>query len=258
MKYLIENYRDKSFLVYPELIEMGLYHCFTTSDMDMGLKTNGSIESIKENFKLIYDFMGKEPIEIYSGFQTHSDNVENVLSIEDGDYYGAGKYFMDTDGLITSMPNIGLVTRFADCTPILLFDPVKKVHGNIHSGWKGTLQEIGGLAVDKMVLEHGSNPHDIIVILGPSIGKEDFEVDLDVKLLFEDKFPYHDEIIVQKNSFKYLIDLKEIISRTLVEEGIKRENIHPTDISTLSDKRFHSFRRDKEKFGQMACITMLR
>lgn len=257
MKYLIENYKGNNYLIFPDLIKMGLYHCFTTTDMDMGLKTNGSVENIKENFEEIYDFMGKRPIELYSGFQTHTNNVVNVTSIEDGAYYGVGKYFQETDGLVTKIPGIGLVTRFADCTPILLFDPVKKVQGNIHSGWKGTLKEIGGEAVDKMVKEHGSNPQDIIVILGPAIGRDDFEVDIDVMELFRDKFPYHNDFISRKNDMKYLIDLREIIIRTLENKGIAKENIHPVDISTFSDKRFHSFRRDKEAFGQMACITMI-
>lgn len=257
MKYIIETFGDKDFLVFPELREMGLNHCFTTSDMDMGLKTNGSVESIKENFKIIYDYLGNTPIEIYSGYQTHSDAVQVVKSIEDGSYYAAGKYFMETDGLVTDIKNIGLVTRFADCTPILLFDPVKKVHGNVHSGWKGTLKEIGARAVDKMVEEYDSNPQDIQVILGPAIGKDDFEVDIDVMELFKDKFSYHEDIISRKNEIKYLIDLREIIIRTLIDKGIEKNKIHSVEESTFSHRRFHSFRRDKEDFGQMALITML-
>lgn len=257
MKYLIENHKGNNYLIFPELMEMGLYHCFTTTDMDMGLKTNGSVENIKENFEKIYDFFGKRPSELYSGFQTHTNNVVNVSSLDDGEYYGVGKYFAETDGLVTNIADIGLVTRFADCTPILLFDPVKKIQANIHSGWKGTLKEIGGVAVDKMVKDQGSNPQDILVILGPAIGKEDFEVDTDVMELFRDKFSYHNEVISRKNQIKYLIDLKEVIIRSLESKGINKDKIHSTDISTFTDKRFHSFRRDKEAFGQMACITMI-
>ena len=257
MRYLIKSYREKNFLIIPKLIDMGLKHCFTMSDMDMGLKTNGSVEDVKKNFNIIYDFIGKRPKEIFSGFQTHSNNVHNISTIDEGKYYAVGKYFDETDGLITSLEDIGLVTRFADCTPIVLFDPVKKVHGNIHSGWKGTLKEIGSEAVDKMIQLHGSNPQDILVILGPAIGKDDFEVEIDVMKLFEDKFDFHNEVISRKNDIKYLIDLKEIIRRGLVHKGIDDNNIHSLDISTFSHSRFHSFGRDKENFGQMACITML-
>ena len=257
MKYLIESYKGHEFLTLPKLTDMGLKHCFTTSSMDMGLKTNGSIESIRENLKVIYDYMGKKPKEIFSGYQTHSNNVKQVSTAEEGLKYGAGRYFMETDGLVTDNPEIGLVTRFADCTPILLFDPVKRVHGNIHSGWKGTLKEIAGHAVDKMVEKHQSNPQDIIVILGPAIGKNDFEVESDVMELFKDKFPYHNDIISIKNEDKYLIDLKEVIVRTLEKKSIDKNNIHNVDISTFSHRRFHSFRRDKEDFGLMALITVL-
>lgn len=256
MKYIIESYKGNNYLIFPKLIEMGLHHCFTMSDMDMGLKTNGSVESIKDNLEKIYYFMGRSPKEIFSGFQTHTNNVQIVSTVDDGEYYAAGKYFKETDGLVTDIPDIGLVTRFADCTPILLFDPIKRVHGNIHSGWKGTLQEIGGESVDKMTKEYGSNPQDILVILGPSIGKDDFEVDIDVMELFKEKFEYHNDVIFRKNEIKYLIDLKEIITKTLIGKGIDKNNIHSVDISTFSDNRFQSFRRDKENFGQMALITM--
>lgn len=257
MKYLIKSNKEVNFLIFPELIEMGLNHCFTMSDIDMGLKTNGSVQDVKENFKRIYDFMGKTPKEIFSGFQTHTNNVHSILSIDEGKYYPIGKYFDETDGLITSIPDVGLVTRFADCTPIVIFDPVKKVHANIHSGWKGTLKEIGGEAVDKLIQVYGSNPQDIVVILGPAIGKDDFEVETDVMKLFKEKFDFHSLVISRKNEIKYLIDLKEIIRRSLVHKGIDDNNIHSLDISTFSDKRFHSFRRDKDNFGQMACITIL-
>ena len=257
MKYIIKTLKDKKFLIFPELLDIGLYHCFTTADMDMGLKTNGSVESIRENLAIIYEVMGKEPRELFSGFQTHTDHVAIVSSIDDGSYYAAGKYFMETDGLITDIPNIALATRFADCTPILLFDPVKRVHGNIHSGWKGSLKEIGGKAVDKMVEEYNSNPQDIIVILGPAIGKDDFEVDIDVMQLFKEKFMFHDDVITRKNDIKYCIDLKEIIKRTLMDKGIGKNNIHSVDISTFKDPNLHSYRRDKDAFGQMACLTMI-
>lgn len=257
MKYLIETYKGNAYMTFPELTAMGLYHCFTMSTMDMGLKTNGSVTNIKQNFEKIYDFMDKVPKELFSGFQTHTDTVQIVSTIEDGEYYAVGKYFKETDGLVTNLPDIGLVTRFADCTPILLFDPVKRVHGNIHSGWKGTLKEIGARAVDKMVEEYESNPQDIIVILGPAIGKDDFEVDMDVMELFKNQFEYHKDVLFRKNEIKYLIDLKEIIARSLMNKGIEKKNIHSVDISTFGDTRFQSFRRDKENFGQMACITIL-
>jgi YfiH family protein len=259
MQYKIETKNNQRFIYIPELTEMGLLHCFTTKDMDIGLKTNGNVEDIKKNFDYIFDFIGVKPKEHYQGYQVHSGNVVNITDISQGSYYeSTGKVFYDTDGLVTGIKNIALVSRFADCTPIILYDPIKKVQGNIHSGWKGTLQRIGANGIDIMVKEYGCNPEDIIAIIGPTIGKDDFEVESDVMTLFEKEFDFSREIIRQKNEIKFLIDLQTTNKKILLSKGIKDDNLHIIDLSTYSKADLlHSYRRDKDKFGLMGAITVM-
>lgn len=257
MKYKIETKNNHKYIVIPELRELGLNLCFTTNDMDIGLKTNGNVDDIKQNFKYIFEFMGVNPKELYSGYQTHSASIVNVKDMNQGSVYATGKVFYDTDGLVTDIENIALISRYADCTPIILFDPVKKVQSNIHSGWKGTLQRIGANGVDKMVNDYGCNVEDIIAIIGPTIGKNDFEVESDVKVQFQEQFDFYNEIINKKNDIKYLIDLQTTNKRILLEKGIKEENITIIDLSTVSNDFLHSYRRDKDKFGLMGAITVL-
>ena len=147
MNYKIETKNNIRYITIPKLTELGLKHCFTTSDMDIGFTTNGSVESIKENLELMYDFLDINPDILYNGFQTHSKNIAIVETMDGGLKNDFGRYFPETDGLITDKENIGLITRYADCTPIILYDPIKKVHANIHSGWKGTLQRISQEAI---------------------------------------------------------------------------------------------------------------
>lgn len=258
MNYKIQTKNNHRYIVIPELKKLGLNHCFTTNDMDIGLKTNGNVEDIKQNFEYIFDFMGVKPKELYSGYQTHSATIETINDISQGTVYDTGKVFYDTDGLVTDIEGIALISRFADCTPIILFDPVKKVQSNIHSGWKGTLQRIGANGIDKMVEEYGCNVEDIIAIIGPTIGKDDFEVESDVMEQFKEQFDFHNEIIRQKNDIKYLIDLQTTNKRILLEKGIKEENITIIDLSTYeNDHMLHSYRRDKTEFGLMGAITVL-
>ena len=257
MDYIIEAKGNKRYIMVPKLTELGLSHCFTTNDMDIGLKTNGNIEDIKQNFKYIFDFIGKEPKEIYSSYQTHSANIVSITNMSQGTVYETGKVFYETDGLITDLQDIALVSRYADCTPIILFDPIKRVQANIHSGWKGTLQRIGANGVDKMVNEYGCNVEDIIAIIGPTIGKYDFEVEYDVFIQFKEQFEFSDEIISKKNDIKYLIDLQLTNKKLLLEKDIKPENITIIDLSTLSSDFLHSYRRDKDNFGLMGVITIL-
>lgn len=257
MNYKIETKNNIRYITIPKLTDLGLKHCFTTSDMDIGLKTNGSVESIKENIKSIYKFLEIEPFVLYNGYQTHSGNIAIINDTNQGLESDFGRYFPETDGLVTDKENIALITRFADCTPIILYDPVKRVHANIHSGWKGTLQRISANGIKTMMENYNSNPEDIISIIGPTIGKDEFEVDYEVKDLFEKEFGYMKNIIRSKNNIKSLIDLKKINQSILLENGILEANIIIIDLQTMSNEMLHSFRRDKERFGLMGVVTIL-
>ena len=257
MNYKIETKNNIRYITIPKLTELGLKHCFTTSDMDIGFTTNGSVESIKENLELIYDFLDIKPSILYNGFQTHSRNMAVVENIDQGLENEFGRYFPDTDGLVTDKENIALITRYADCTPIILYDPVKKVHANIHSGWKGTLQRIAANAIDTMKNEYKCQALDIISIIGPTIGKDEFEVDDDVAEQFKKEFGYLENIITKKDKIKSLIDLQEINKNILLENGLEEDNITILDLPTISNYMLHSYRRDKKEFGLMGVITIL-
>ncbi len=257
MDYKIVTYKNKRYITIPQLTDLGLKHVFTTIDMDIGMKTNKSIEDIKNNIKLVYELLDINPKLLYNGYQSHSNNIEIIEDISQGELSPFGRFIPNTDGLVTDKENIALITRFADCTPIILFDPIKRVQANIHSGWRGTLQKIGENGIGIMVNNYNCNPEDILVVLGPSIGKDDFEVDKDVMELFKNEFDYQD-IISKKDDLKYLIDLTTINKEMLIEKGIREENIIDIDLSTFSNPDLlHSYRRDKEKYGLMGLITCL-
>lgn len=258
MQYKIETKNNYRYIVIPQLRALGLNMCITTIDMDIGLKTNGDVDEINRHFDDIFNFMEARPKERYSGYQVHGANIQCIRDLSQGTVYDTGKVFYDTDGLITDLKDVALISRFADCTPIILFDPIKKVQANIHSGWKGTLQRIGGVGVDLMVDEYGSNPEDIIAVLGPTIGKHDFEVESDVMTQFKEEFDFYKDIIRQKDEIKFLIDLHTTNKRILFDRGIKEENLIIVDLSTFArEDLLHSYRRDQKEFGLMGAITIL-
>lgn len=257
MNYKIESKNNIRYITIPKLTDLGLKHCFTTSDMDIGFTTSGSVERVTENLNSVYDFLDIEPSILYNGFQTHTGNIAIVKNMDQGLENEFGRYFPETDGLVTDKENIGLITRFADCTPIILFDPKKKIHANIHSGWKGTLERIAKNGINIMKDVYNCDPMDIISIIGPTIGKDEFEVDEDVKEMFQKEFGYIDNVITKKDKIKSLIDLQEINKTILIEGGIKEENIIIVDLPTMSNEILHSYRRDKKGFGLMGLITIL-
>ncbi|NLY09652.1 MAG: peptidoglycan editing factor PgeF [Tissierellia bacterium] len=257
MKPQIISVDNHKFIAYPHLWDMGFFHVFTTGDMDMGFVTTKSYPLLKEQIAFIMDAFEMKPRGLFSGYQIHGDYIESIVTEKEGDAFPLGRMSPESDGTITNIKNITLMTKFADCMPLLFFDPIKKVQAGIHSGWKGTMLHIGPKALKKMVAQYGSNPRDIIVVIGPSIRKCHFEVEADVAIPFMEQFPHAGDKIVKVDSVKYHIDLQGLLREELLSEGIQAENILETGFCTHCEPWLHSYRRDKENFGLMAALSIL-
>lgn len=149
------------------------------------------------------------------------------------------------DGLITKEKDLLLKIRVADCLPIFFFDPKKEIIGLIHAGWRGTLKEISKKAV-LLFKNLGSYPKDILVWIGPSIGKCCYEVKEDLIKKFSKTFPDFKRKIIFKRGGKYFLDLKETNRLILLKEGLKKKNIEISPICTFCNKNYFSFRREKK------------
>ena len=171
--------------------------------------------------------------------------------------------YRSTDGIVTKKKNIVLSTTNADCILLLFFDPIKKVIANTHSGWKGTIQRISVTTIRKMIEEFGCNPEDIICCICPSIRKCHFEVEKDVKDMFEKEFKDLDnlnQIIEEKiKGTKWNIDTILINQIILEKEGLKKENIIDSGIcSVCHSDLIHSFRVEKEGYGLNTALIELK
>src|SRR5574344_1051938 len=152
----IEYLQFRRLLQYKEII-----NCYTLRINDIDFNKNGTKvdrNKLERSMKTICKEFNINANEIVRPHQSHTDRVEKV---DDAD-----KKYVDVDGFLTNKNKINLMLSYADCTPILLYDPVKRVIGNIHSGWKGTVQKIGQKAVLKMIEEYNSKPEDIIACFG--------------------------------------------------------------------------------------------
>ena len=241
---------EVEYLQFRRLLEFSnLVNCYTLRPLNYNKKTLTSQE-LEENYNKICKALEIERKNLIRPYQSHTDCIENVEKTDVN--------YNDVDGFITEKENIDLTLSFADCTPILLYNPVRKVIANIHSGWRGTVQKIGQKAVEKMIKDHNSNPKDIIACIGPCIGKCHFEVEEDVKDIFEKTFAYlnrNNDIIEKQGQKKYKIDTT-LINRLLLENsGLLSENIIESKICTVCySKMLHSYRVDKEKSGRNIAI----
>ncbi|MBT1248282.1 peptidoglycan editing factor PgeF [Thermosipho sp. 1244] len=210
-----------------------LFHVVTTRQ---NMELDFSLES--DSFRILSNILGIELDRMFFAKQVHGNVIKSVeeKDIKRGVVYTA-------DGLITNEKRIFLVMRFADCVPIIAYDSVKNVVGIAHSGWKGTLKDIPKKLILSMVKKYNSNPENIFVSLGPSISPESFEVGIEVKNMFSNKFG--EKYIDVKNG-KFFIDLWGIIEDELFNIGVR--NIEISMVDTIKfNKYFYSYRKEKTK-----------
>lgn len=197
--------------------------------------------------------------------QEHTDNIAIANKKINQDFPDINlEEYSKTDGIVTNRPNLVLSTTNADCILLLFFDPVTKTIANTHSGWKGTLQRSSVKTVEKMINEFNSKPEDIICCICPSIRKCHFEVDRDVKEMFENEFKdlninkNIDIMEKQKDKEKWNIDTV-LINRIILEKtGLKAENIIDSGLCSVCNKELiHSFRVEKEGYGLNTAIISL-
>ena len=197
--------------------------------------------------------------------QEHTDNIAIATKKINQDFPDINlEEYNRTDGIITQKENLVLSTTNADCILLLFFDPVTKTIANTHSGWKGTLQRISVKTVQKMVNEFGCKPENIICCICPSIRKCHFEVDKDVKDLFEEEFKdlniskNTDIMEKQKDKEKWNIDTVLINKIILEKAGLKTENIIDSGLCSVCNKDLiHSFRVEKQGYGLNTVLISL-
>ncbi len=227
--------------------------------MNMGFYTGDNRENVVKNYELLCDCVGIDTSHLVLSRQTHTNNVKIV----DESHCGVGytrESFQDIDGLITNRPNVALVTQYADCTPLIFCDPNKKVIATSHSGWRGTVQEIGKVTVEKMVLNFGCKTEDIIACIGPCIHKCCYEVDAPVYNEFK-KLSYLqlNKIFTDNGSGKYMLDMVEANKQILINAGISDDNIEVSDLCTqCSCDMLHSHRATGGKRGTIGVIIELK
>ena len=242
-------------------------HCFSSriggvstgcfEAMNLGFSTDDSRENIVDNFKIICKSLGVNDKELVLTAQKHHCNIE-IVTKEDA---GRGIYkegFEDADALITNEKGLCLVCVWADCVPVLMLDKKKKVIGAVHSGWRGTVQKIAQKTALKMHDVYSSQMEDIIVAIGPSIGKCHYEVSNDVAAEFESVFPDTKNIVFYKDTEHKIVDLWRTNAIMLESIGIPSENINVSEYCTYcnSDK-FFSHRVNGTKRGLCAAFLGL-
>ena len=267
---IVSGENDLLYLTFPNIHSTDCVAAFTTrmggvsrgqyASMNMSFTGGDDPNTVMQNYNILFNDLGLNPKNAVLSHQTHTKNIKIVKENDLGKGIVKNRDYNDVDGLITNLPGVALVTQYADCVPLVFYDRVKKVVATSHAGWRGTVQEIGKETVLKMAAEFGSNPADVLVGIGPSIGNCCYEVDDPVYNEFK-KLSYLNlnEIFTKKPNGKYMLNLWVANRRILENAGINPQNICVTDLCTCCNSHiFHSHRATGGNRGNLAAIIALK
>ena len=225
-------------------------HCFTTryggvstghlASLNLGMHRGDKPENVAENYQRLADALGICVDDFVVTKQTHSDIIRKV------DGRDRGKCLIDgaspeCDALITNTPGLALVVFTADCTPILLHDPVTGAVGAVHAGWRGTAAGIVRKTVDAMAQHFDCRPENIFAAIGPNIAQCCFETDADVPEAMVNVFGDDALPMIRQRGNKYYVNLKELNALHLKNAGVRAIDIS-TDCTACQNGRFWSHR----------------
>lgn len=142
--------------------------------LNVGGTVGDDWERVRENRRLAFEAVGRNPASMYDVWQVHSAEAIVVRKPR------GQEPICRADIMVTDSPRVSLFMRFADCVPVLLFDPGRRVIALAHAGWVGTVRKAVLVAMQTLREVYGTNPGDITAGLGPSIGPDHYPVGQDV------------------------------------------------------------------------------
>jgi len=240
--------------------------------LNLGFAEWDTRENVLENRRRFLSALGTTDHALVTLRQFHSD-VVHVLETAPAEP-------CRSDTSVTNRPGLLLGVQTADCVPILLVDPRKRVVAAIHAGWRGTLQRIVTKAIGKMQMEFATRPADLLAALGPAIGGCCYEVGAEVSSAFLAQFPnaaeWFDELrtgdepnplqwlsmmppgheLAPKNVF---LDLREANCAQLLDAGLSAKNIFVSDLCTACRlDLFFSYRKEDAAAGRLLSVIGIR
>ncbi len=218
------------------------------ASLNLGKRWGDTVENVEQNRRLLALHAGYEPSELQATRHVHGTAVWAV-----GEPLAPDAEF---DGLVCDRPGPVLGAFAADCVPVLFADPVARVIGACHAGWRGTVNGVAQNVVGRMI-ELGATAEHIRVALGPSIGPCCFEVGPEVVEQFRAAVGDVPNLIVPGPAKDHL-DLRVALRNLLERSGIVADAIDDRPPCTKCEPdRFFSYRRDGKDGGvHMAFIAM--
>lgn len=217
--------------------------------LNVGHTVGDDAAAVAENHRRIYAHLDLRADNVASARQIHSNRVAVVTAAD------AGRVLPGTDGLITDVPGLALLLRFADCQPILLYDPAHHALGLVHAGWRGIAQGIARRAVETMQEAYGTEPQAVVAGLGPAIGPCCYTVGHQVASALGYAMPDWQQVMQQEGE-GWRLDLSAANAQQLAAAGVC--DIEQAHLCTSCRRdEFFSHRGDDGRTGRFAVVAYL-
>ncbi len=217
--------------------------------LNLGSTVGDDPEAVKENHQRALKALGLRREQTVSPYQVHSANVRRVGRAE------LGTIQQETDGLLTAEPGVALLFRFADCAPLILFDPVRRAVGLLHAGWRGAANGVARAGVQAFVEHVGSRPADLWVGIGPTIGPCCYQVGAEVAQAVERACPAGAQVVQRQDGALYL-DLPAALKAQLLAAGVETVELSGLCTACRTDEWF-SHRGERGRTGRFGVVVML-
>ena len=271
MSYYLKHYQNNiwhgKFSLFPE---ENIIHAISTrqggasskpyDSLNLALHVGDSDEDVLKNRRLFAYSLGVDPRHIVTPEQVHGVTVHSVTASDAG---RGGLSYADavkaTDALITDEPNLPLMLCYADCTPLLFYDPTHGAIGVAHAGWKGTVGKIGAVTIGAMTEAFGTDPQDVLAAVGPAIGVCCYEIGEAVTSAVRDAFPQDTDKVLRTEGGKTYFNLSEANRLTLLAAGLQNGNIETANDCTFCENNWYfSYRAAAGRTGRIAALMALR
>jgi YfiH family protein len=222
------------------------------ASLNLSVSTGDAQENVRQNVALAFDAVERDPGTRADLWQVHS---AQVIVAEHPN--GPNDHLGQADALVTDRPGVSLFLRFADCLPVMIFDPRRGAVGVAHAGWRGSLKKIAKATVEAMAARYGSKPADLVAGVGPGIGPCHYAVGPEVVAQTHQAFNGVADSLLSRHSDGYHLDLWSANRAALTEAGV--EHIEVAEICTVchSDD-FFSHRATGGRTGRFGGLIGLR
>lgn len=222
----------------------------------LNFKHSAGEDNYRSALEQLFEAIKIAPVQVHHGNQVHGNTVGIIGKVaENKELFAGFPISQNTDGLMTNERDVAILIRMADCTPIVLYDPVNHAIAAVHSGWRGTVKKISQVAIRQMAKEYNTKAEDLVVYVGPSIDSNHYEVGAEVYSAFE--IIGSREKYFKEKGQKFLLDMIQANIEILIQSGVKLENIEFSTESTFLSDNLHSAREEGENYQLNAILVQL-